>query len=252
MRRQGLAQNPVKVHQIYTGLTQMTVLQSNFRLLANIAASPGKGRKKMMRLQSEPNGRPQPLSRAATGPFQERLMDAKARVVTAVLACQSCYIQGEDAPLRYRLLTDTALRLAELSQLAAYFDLSDLAYQYDLTTWVQNTIRLMAIQLNLPLPTAVWLANHAENDPIDTLIQFLAEQVLPKVNQPILLSFDEADQLLRAPLAADFWRWLHALQAMRQQPAFQQLSVVLWGKVSWQALAEDGRFPAEALKQIIL
>ena len=70
----------------------------------------------MMRLQSEPNGRPQPIHRGATGPFQERLMDTKARVVTAVLANQSCYVQGEDAPLRYRLLTDTALRLAELNQ----------------------------------------------------------------------------------------------------------------------------------------
>ena len=206
----------------------------------------------MMRLQRETNGRPQPLPRAATGPFQERLMDSKARVLTAVLANQSCYVQGDDAPLRYRLLTDTALRLAELNQLAAYFDLSDLAYQYDLTTWIQNVIRLLAIQLNLPLPTAVWFANHAENDPVDMLIQFLAEQVLPKVNQPVLLSFDEADQLQRAPLAADFWRLLQALQEARKQPAFEQFSVILWGKSSWQALAEDGRFPAEALKQIIL
>ena len=205
-----------------------------------------------MRLQRETNGRPQPLPRAATGPFQERLMDSKARVLTAVLANQSCYVQGDDAPLRYRLLTDTALRLAELNQLAAYFDLSDLAYQYDLTTWIQNVIRLLAIQLNLPLPTAVWFANHAENDPVDMLIQFLAEQVLPKVNQPVLLSFDEADQLQRAPLAADFWRLLQALQEARKQPAFEQFSVILWGKSSWQALAEDGRFPAEALKQIIL
>ncbi|MCB8982025.1 MAG: hypothetical protein H6657_31845 [Ardenticatenaceae bacterium] len=206
----------------------------------------------MMRLQRESNGRPQPLPRAATGPFQERLMDSKARVLTAVLANQSCYVQGDDAPLRYRLLTDTALRLAELNQLAAYFDLSDLAYQYDLTTWIQNVIRLLAIQLNLPLPTAVWFANHAENDPVDMLIQFLAEQVLPKVNQPVLLSFDEADQLQRAPLAADFWRLLQALQEARKHPAFEQFSVILWGKSSWQALAEDGRFPAEALKQIIL
>ena len=202
----------------------------------------------MMRLQSEPNGRPQPLRRGATGPFQERLMDTKARVITAVLANQSCYIQGEDAPLRYRLLTDTALRLAELNQLVGYFDLSDLAYQYDLTTWVQNTIRLLAIQLNLPLPTAVWWAAHTENDPIDTLVQFMAQQVLPKVSQPVLLSFDEADQLRRAPLAADFWRLLTAVQ----QPGFAQLTVIVWGKGAWQALAEDGRFPADALKQIIL
>lgn len=206
----------------------------------------------MMRLQSEPNGRPQPVRRGATGPFQERLIDTKARVVTAVLASQSCYVQGEDAPLRYRLLTDAALRLAELNHLAAYFDLSDLAYQYDLTTWVQNTVRLLAIQLNLPLPTAFWWANHAENDPIDNLVEFIAKEVLPKVSQPVLLSFDEADQLLRAPLAADFWRLLDALKKAQQQPAFHQLSVVLWGTISWQALAEDGRFPADALKQIIL
>jgi hypothetical protein len=150
------------------------------------------------------------------------------------------------------LLTDTALRLAELNQLAGYFDLSDLAYQYDLTTWVQNTIRLLAIQLNLPLPTAVWWATHAENDPLANLVQFIAEDVLPKVSQPVLLSFDEADQLLRAPLAADFWRLLHALQGAQQQATGGQLTIVLWGKVAWKSLAEDGRFPAEALKQIIL
>lgn len=206
----------------------------------------------MMRLQSEPNGRPQPIPRGATGPFQERLTDTKARVVTAVLANQSCYVQGEDAPLRYRLLTDTALRLAELNQLAGYFDLSDLAYQYDLTTWVQNTIRLLAIQLNLPLPTAVWWATRAENDPIANLVQFIGEDVLPKVSQPVLLSFDEADQLRQAPLATDFWRLLDALQAKQQQPTGEQLTIVLWGKVAWKALAEDGRFPADALKQIIL
>ena len=206
----------------------------------------------MMQFQNEANGRPQPIRRGATGPFQERLRDARAQVVTAVLAHYSCYVQGEDAPLRYRLLTDTALRLAELNQLAGYFDLSDLAYQYNLTTWVQNTVRLLAIQLNLPLPTAVWWASHADNDPIDNLVQFITEEVLAKVKQPVLLSFDEADQLRRAPLAADFWRLLHALQAVRQQPALAQLTVVLWGMVSWQGLAEDGRFPAETFKQIVL
>lgn len=207
----------------------------------------------MMRLQSETNGRPQPLPRAATGPFQDRLMTAKANLITAVLAQQSSYVQGEDAPLRYRLLTDTALRLAELSQGAAYFDLSDLAYQYDLTTWTQNCIRLLAIQLNLPLPSAAWWAAHSETDPIDKFVQFLGEAVVAQAGQPILLSFDEADQLLKAPLAVAFWRFLQAIQTARQhQPGFERLTLVLWGRSSWQTLAENGRFPTEALKQIIL
>jgi hypothetical protein len=207
----------------------------------------------MMRLQSETNGRPQPIPRAQTGPFKDRLVEAKAGLITAVLAGQSSYVQGEDVPLRYRLLTDTALRLAELNEVAAYFDLSDLAYQYDLTVWVQNSIRLLAIQLNLPLPTASWWSEHGESDPIAVFMQFLGKNVLGQADKPVLLSFDEADQLLRAPLAADFWRLLNQIgQAQEQKQEFEQLTLVLWGKISWQQLAENGRFPTSTVKQIIL
>ncbi len=207
----------------------------------------------MMRIQSETNGRPQPMPRAQTGPFKNRLIEAKANLITAVLAGQSSYVQGENAPLRYRLLTDTALRLAELNQRAAYFDLSDLAYQYDLTSWVQNSIRLLAIQLNLPLPPANWWSEHGENDPIAVFVQFLEEHALGQADEPILLSFDEADQLLRAPLAADFWRLLNQISlAKEKKREFEQLTLVLWGKVSWQQLAGNGRFSPNAFKQIIL
>ena len=206
-----------------------------------------------MRIQSETNGRSQPTPHLQSEPFKKRLIEAKANLVTAVLARQSTYIQGEDAPLRYRLLTDTALRLAELNQLAVYFDLSDLAYQYDLATWVQNSIRLLAIQLNLPLPTAAWWAKHEDADPVNVFMQFLAEHVLVQINEPVLFSFDEADQLLRVPLAADFWRLLDQIAlAQAQQPAFQQLTLVLWGKTSWQALAGNKHLSASNIKQITL
>jgi hypothetical protein len=206
-----------------------------------------------MRIQSETNGRLQPAPKAATGPFKDKLIEAKASLVTAVLAGQSCYVQGEDTPLRYRLLTDTALRLAELNQAAAYFDLSDLAYQYDLTTWIQNNIRLLAIQLNLPLPTANWWTQHSEADPISIFVQFLGEHLLAQANKPILLSFDEADQLLRAPLATDFWQLLNQMSnAQQQKPEFQQLRMVLWGKASWEILTGNGRFPGNTFKQVIL
>lgn len=207
----------------------------------------------MMHFQSETNGRPKPMPRAATGPFQQQLIKAKTELVAAVLSGQSCFVQGHDAPLRYRLLTDTALRLAELNQLAAYFDLSDLAYQYDLTTWVQNSIRLLAIQLNLPLPTAAWWATNAEADPVDLFVQFLEESVLAQLDQQVLLSFDEADWLAQAPLAADFWRLLLQInQAAQEKLVYDRLTVVLWGKSSWEGLAGYGRFPTNTLKQIIL
>lgn len=207
----------------------------------------------MMRIQNDTNGRPQPLPRAATGPFQDRLIEAKARLITAVLAQKSSYVQGEDAPLRYRLLTDTALRLAELNQSAAYFDLSELAYQHNLANWVHNSLRLLAIQLKLPLPTASWWATLSEADPIDCFVKFLGEHVVARGNHSIMLSFDEADQLVKAPLADDFWRLLHAIQmAKLHQPAFHQLTIVLWGASTWGMLAGDGRFPAETFKQIVL
>ena len=213
----------------------------------------GKGRLDMMRIQRETNGRRQAMPRSQTGPFLNRLIEAKAQLVTAVLSGKSSYVQGEDAPLRYRLLTDTALRLAELNQTAAYFDLSDLAYQYDHAKWMHNCTRLLAIQLNVPLPSADWWATYGAEDPAAGFVQYLGQKVLPQLNQPILLSFDEADQLLKAPLAADFWRLLTQIEAARlQQPAFENLTVVMWGKSSWEKLAGDGRFPAEALKPIIL
>lgn len=204
-------------------------------------------------MQSETNGRPQPMPRAQTGSFKDKLVEAKANLITAVLAGQSSYVQGENTPLRYRLLTDTALRLTELNQVAAYFDLSDLAYQYDLTTWVQNSIRLLAIQLNLPLPTASWWSEHSDTDPIAVFTQFLGETVREQAAKPVLLSFDEADQLLRAPLAADFWRLLNQISlAQEQKQEFEQLTLVLWGEASWQQLVENGRFPTNTFKQIIL
>jgi hypothetical protein len=207
----------------------------------------------MMRIQRETNGRPQPLKRGQTGLFINRLLEAKAQVITAVLSGKSCYVQGKDAPLRYRLLTDTALRLADLGQTAAYLDLTDLAYQFDLAKWTHNSLRLLAVQLNLPLPTADWWARHSADDPAAAFVQFLGENVLPQAKKPILLSFDEADQLLKVPLAKDFWRLLTLVEAARlDKPEFEYLTLVLWGNVSWELLAENGRFPTAALKSIIL
>ncbi|WP_420630591.1 hypothetical protein [Candidatus Leptofilum sp.] len=206
-----------------------------------------------MRIQQETNGRLQPIPRGQTGPFRNELLEAKAELITAVLCGKSSYVQGENAPLRYRLLTDTALRLSDLGQTAAYFDLIDLDYQYDLAKWTHNNLRLLAIQLNVPLPKGDWWATQSADDPVAAFVQFLAEKVLPEAEKPILLSFDEADQLLRAPLAADFWRLLTLIEAARlQQPLFENLVVVLWGTVSWELLADNGRFPTAALKPIIL
>ncbi len=206
-----------------------------------------------MRIHSETNGRSQPATRLQTEPFNNELIEAKINLVTAVLAGQSSYVQGEDSPLRYRLLTETALRLVELEQMAAYFDLSDLAYQYDLAAWVQNSIRLLAIQLNLPLPTASWWARHGENDPATIFVQFLEENVLPQLNKPVLLSFDEADQLMQAPLAAGVWRLLNQLNAAQLvKPGFKRVTVVLWGKAPWEILTGNGRFPNNRFKQLIL
>ena len=207
----------------------------------------------MMHIQGEPNDRRQPMPRSETGLFRERLIEAKARLITAVLSGNSCYVQSHNAPLRYRLLTDTALRLAELNQAAAYFDLTALAYEYDLATWVQNSVRLLAIQLNLAMPNGRWWEDQQRSDPVAYFVQFLRERALKQVTMPILLSFDEADTLLKAPLAPDFFRLLQAIKlAQLNQADFGPLAVVLWGKIPWQALIEDGRFPAETLKQIIL
>lgn len=211
----------------------------------------------MMRIQRDTNGRRQTLSPAQTGPsatiFSNRVLEAKAKLITAVISGKSSYVQGDEVPLRYRLLTDSALRLADLGQQAAYFDLTDLAYQYDLAKWMHNTLRLLAIQLNVPLPDSAWWVTHSETDPVAAFVQFLEEKVLPQAEKPILLSFDEVDQLLKVPLAADFWRLLMQIEAARlREPKFAELTVILWGSASWEMLAGNGRFPTAALKQIIL
>lgn len=206
-----------------------------------------------MYMQSEATGHRQTYSKIKTGPFKDRLIEAKAQLITAVLANQNSYVQSDDAPLRYRLLTDTALRLVELNHPAAYFDLTDLAYQYDLTTWVQNTIRLLTIQLNIPMPNGRWWAQHAEDDPIDCFMHFLEDKVLNHGEGSILLSFDEADKLQSVPLATEFWRLLYTIaEAVRYQPAFERLTIVLWGEISWQELNRNGRFPQNSFKSIIL
>ncbi|VAW31226.1 hypothetical protein MNBD_CHLOROFLEXI01-2658 [hydrothermal vent metagenome] len=207
----------------------------------------------MMHIQGETNDHRQAMPRSETSLFREQLTEAKARLVTAVLSSKSCYVQGDNAPLRYRLLTNTALQLAELNQAVAYFDLTALAYEHDLETWVQNSIRLLTIQLNLPMPNGRWWEDRQNRDPIEYFVQFLDERVLQRVKQPILLSFDEADVLLEAPLAEAFFRLLHAIKPVQLSPSnFDALSVVLWGKTAWQNLVEDGRFPTDLLKLIVL
>jgi len=207
----------------------------------------------MIHVQSEPNDHRQAMPRSETGLFRERLIEAKASLVTAVLSSKSCYVQGDNAPLRYRLLTDTALQLAKLNQAVAYFDLTALAYEHDLETWVQNSIRLLTIQLNLPMPNGRWWEDRQNRDPIEYFVQFLDERVLKRVGQPILLSFDEADVLLEAPLAEAFFRLIRAITLVQQSPSnFDELSIVLWGKTAWQNLVEDGRFPTDLLKLIVL
>lgn len=206
-----------------------------------------------MRIQQDTNPRLQALPRKQTGQLKNELLEAKAQLVTAVLSGKSCYVQGKNAPLRYRLLTDAALRLADLGQKATYFDLMDLDFQYDLAKWIHNSVRLLAIQLNVPLPDSDWWAEKSADDPVAAFVEFLGAKVLPQAQTQIMLSFDEADHLLKAPLAADFWRLLTLLEAARmQQPLFENLVVVLWGTASWEMLTGNGRFPTAAIKTICL
>lgn len=207
----------------------------------------------MLHLQSVTNGRHHTNLSIHIGPFQNKVASAKEQLLTAVMTGHNCYVQSDDAPLRYRLLTDTALHLEELNYTAVFLDLSSLAYQYDLATWVQNNIRLLAIQLNLTLPGFDWLKDPKNGDPMQLFVEFLGERVLKNSQQPVLLSLDEVDEIARAPLAKEVLRLLALIeQSQKEQTVFARLSLVFWGRRAGQTLAENVRLPFKDLRLIAL
>ncbi|KYF91461.1 hypothetical protein BE17_37220 [Sorangium cellulosum] len=158
--------------------------------------------------------------------------EADRELLEALRSGQHCHVlaprQVGKSNLRVRatgLLRDTGVRCVSL-------DLTGIASRSDEEAWYSSLIRRLTGGLALSIDLDA-LRTRARGRPSERMIEFLHDEVLSRVAEPLVIFIDEIDLTLELPFRDDFFRALLFMQDARaDDPAWRRLTFCLLGVAS--------------------
>ena len=125
--------------------------------------------------------------------YVERAADD--RLVAELLQGRLCYILGTrqigKSSLRVRAMTELRRRGAR----AASLNLQGFGFPPE-AEWYRGLIQRTAKELELPFSAPEFFARHAHSGPVHLWTSFFHEEVLPYIDAPVVIFFDEIDTVL--------------------------------------------------------
>jgi hypothetical protein len=125
--------------------------------------------------------------------YVERAADD--RLVAELLQGRLCYILGTrqigKSSLRVRAMTELRRRGAR----AASLNLQGFGFPPE-AEWYRGLIQRAAKELELPFSAPEFFARHAHSGPVHLWTSFFHEEVLPHIDAPVVIFFDEIDTVL--------------------------------------------------------
>ncbi len=121
--------------------------------------------------------------------------EADNRLVAELLQGRLCYILGT------RQIGKSSLRVRAISELrrrgarAASLNLQGFGFPPE-AEWYRGLIQRAAKELELPFSAPEFFARHAHSGPVHLWTSFFHEEVLPHIDAPVVIFFDEIDTVL--------------------------------------------------------
>lgn len=121
--------------------------------------------------------------------------DADLRLVSELLQGRLCYILGT------RQIGKSSLRVRAISELrrqgakAASLNLQGFGFPPE-AEWYRGLIQRAAKELELPFSSSEFFSRHAQSGPVHLWTSFFHEVVLPHIDAPVVIFFDEIDTVL--------------------------------------------------------
>lgn len=121
--------------------------------------------------------------------------DADQRLVSELLQGRLCYILGTrqigKSSLRVRAITELRRQGAK----AASLNLQGFGFPPE-AEWYRGLIQRAAKELELPFSASEFFERHAHSGPVHQWTSFFHEVVLPNIDAPVVIFFDEIDTVL--------------------------------------------------------
>ncbi|MEM9008917.1 MAG: AAA-like domain-containing protein, partial [Cyanobacteria bacterium P01_F01_bin.86] len=163
-------------------------------------------------------------------------------LLQALLAGTYCYVlnarQMGKSSLRVRTvkrLLDAGVRCVEIELLSIG------SQQVTATQWYGGIIQLLNSRLRLKINRRDWLREHEDLSPLQRLGTFIDEVVVPRLQQPLVIFFDEIDSVLGLNFPTeDFFGLVRNFYEQRaRNPQYRQLTVAMLGVATPADLITD-------------
>jgi tRNA A-37 threonylcarbamoyl transferase component Bud32 len=140
------------------------------------------------------------------------------------------------------LMMQTAVRLRAEGVHVAMPDASELGRPPDLETWYQALLEEIVVDLGVAVQVRDWWRSCPLSTPNQRFSAFLREEVLVRLEGPVVIFLDEIDSTLRLPYRDDFFVTIRAMYNQRaKKSAHRRITFCLVGVATPNELIENER-----------
>ncbi|MBE9067931.1 CHASE2 domain-containing protein [Leptolyngbya cf. ectocarpi LEGE 11479] len=150
----------------------------------------------------------------------------------ALLAGTYCYVLNARQMGKSSLRVRTVKRLLDAGVCCVEIELLGIgSQQVTATQWYGGMIQLLNSRLGLKVNRRQWLQEHEDLSPVQRFGTFIDQMVVPKLQQPLVIFFDEIDSVLGLNFPTeDFFGLIRNFYEQRaSNPLYRQLTVVMLG-----------------------
>lgn len=162
----------------------------------------------------------------------------------ALMAGTYCYVLNSRQMGKSSLRVRTVDRLLEAGINCVEIELLGIgSQQITAPQWYGGMIQILIASLGLKINRRQWLQEHEDLSPVQRLGTFLEQIVLPQLQQPLVIFFDEIDSVLglNFPTEEFFGLIRSCYEKRASQAAYRQLTIVLLGVAAPSDLMKDSR-----------
>jgi hypothetical protein len=154
-----------------------------------------------------------------------------------------CYVLTSRQMGKSSLMIQVASRLREEGVVVAVFEMTAIGINVTVEQWYEGLVLKIGEQLGLADELDDFWYDNEQLGPLQRLMQALRQIVLPKIQQPVVIFFDEIDVVRSLPFSTDefFAAIRECYNARTQEPNLQRLTFCLIGVATPSDLIADPR-----------